>query len=74
MQSKLPGFIHGPKEIIDIYKTVPEEMIPDDAHMVEFARKVYFSGVTGSMYNKQTFGERTGAEVNEFMGKTSSYY
>ena len=47
-------------------------MIPDNAHMVEYARKVYFSGVTGSMYNKQTFGERTGAEVNEFMGKTSS--
>ena len=49
-------------------------MIPDYAHMVEYDRKVYFSGVTGSMYNKQTFGERTGAEVNEFMGKTSSYY
>ena len=49
-------------------------MIPDNAHMAEYARKVYFSGVTGSMYNKQTFGERTGAKVNEFMGDTSSYY
>ena len=65
----------GPtKLLIYIYMTVPEEMLPDNAHMVEYARKVYFSGVTGSMYNKQTFGERTGAEVNEFMGKTSSYY
>ena len=62
------------KLYIYIYITVPEETIPDNAHMVEYARKVYFSGVTGSMYNKQTFGERTGAEVNEFMGKTSSYY
>ena len=49
-------------------------MIPDNAHMVEYARKVYFSGVTGSMYNKQTFGEITGAKDNECMGKTSSYY
>ena len=57
-----------------MYKIVPEKMMPVDAHMVEYAWKVYFSGVTGSMYNKQTFGERTGAEVNEFMGKTSSYY
>ena len=49
-------------------------MIPDNANMVEYAWKVYFSGVTGSMYNKQTFGEITGAKCNEFMGKTSSYY
>ena len=66
--------MRGSKEMIDIYKVVPEKMIPVDAHIVEYAWKVYFSGVTGSMYNKQTFGEITGAKVNEFMGKTSSYY
>ena len=60
--------------MVDIYETVPEEMIPVDAYMVEYARKVYFSGLTRSMYNKQTFGEITGAKVNKSTRKPSSYY